>query len=68
MTEKRNAPVRILHWGMLGGRGGIEMFIMNLYRQIDRSLVQFDSPFIEMENRFFVTTAFSGVRNRPIIT
>ena len=42
MTEKRNAPVRILHWGMLGGRGGIEMFIMNLYRQIDRSLVQFD--------------------------
>lgn len=35
-------PVRILQWGMLGGRGGIEMFIMNLYRAIDRSQVQFD--------------------------
>ena len=35
-------PIRILHWGMLGGIGGIEMFIMNVYRNIDRSKVQFD--------------------------
>lgn len=39
MHEK---PVRIIHWGMFGGRGGIEMFIMNLYRMIDRKKVQFD--------------------------
>ena len=42
MRNKTDNPVRILHWGMLGGRGGVEMFIMNLYRSIDRDLVQFD--------------------------
>lgn len=42
MTSRQHNPVRILHWGMLGGRGGVEMFIMNLYRSIDRSMVQFD--------------------------
>lgn len=35
-------PIRVLHWGMLGGLGGIEIFIMNIYRNIDRSKVQFD--------------------------
>lgn len=35
-------PIRIVHWGMFGGRGGIEMFIMNLYRMIDRRKIQFD--------------------------
>lgn len=38
MTE----PIRILQWGMLGGFGGVEAFIMNVYRNIDRSKVQFD--------------------------
>lgn len=42
MLDNIEEPVRILHWGMLGGRGGIEMFIMNLYRKIDREKVQFD--------------------------
>ncbi|MBT1180854.1 glycosyltransferase [Bifidobacterium sp. CP2] len=37
-----SAPVRILQWGMLSGLGGIETFMMNLYRNIDRSKVQFD--------------------------
>lgn len=41
-TQALTAPVRILHWGLIGGRGGIEMFIMNLYRHIDRERVQFD--------------------------
>ncbi|KAB5607411.1 glycosyltransferase [Bifidobacterium jacchi] len=40
--KQQDAPVRILHWGLMGGRGGIEMFIMNLYRKIDRDRVQFD--------------------------
>ena len=35
-------PIRVLHWGMLGGLGGIEIFIMNIYRNIDRSKIQFD--------------------------
>lgn len=33
---------RILHIGMGSKLGGIEIFIMNLYRNIDRSKVQFD--------------------------
>ena len=35
-------PIRILQWGMLSGLGGIEVFIMNMYRHMDRSKVQFD--------------------------
>ena len=35
-------PVRIAQWGMTAGRGGLESFIMNLYRHIDRSRIQFD--------------------------
>ena len=35
-------PIRILQWGMLGGFGGVEAFIMNVYRNMDRSKVQFD--------------------------
>lgn len=44
MTE----PIRILQWGMLGGFGGVEAFIMNVYRNVDRSKVQFD--FLESHN------------------
>lgn len=42
MSKKSDDPIRIAHWGMMGGRGGVEMFIMNLYRRIDRDKVQFD--------------------------
>lgn len=35
-------PIRVLHWGMLGGLGGIETFIMNVYRHIDKTKIQFD--------------------------
>ncbi|KAA8824947.1 glycosyltransferase family 1 protein [Bifidobacterium reuteri] len=35
-------PIRILHWGMTYGLGGLETFLMNVYRHIDRSQVQFD--------------------------
>lgn len=37
-----NQPIRILHWGLTEGCGGIEAFIMDLYRHIDRKKVQFD--------------------------
>lgn len=42
MCKNQKLPIRIAHWGLLGGHGGIEMFIMNLYRRIDRNKVQFD--------------------------
>lgn len=35
-------PIHILQWGMTTGLGGIETFIMNVYRHMDRTKVQFD--------------------------
>ncbi|KAB8289142.1 glycosyltransferase family 1 [Bifidobacterium ramosum] len=40
MTADR--PIRIMQWGMFGSIGGIERFMMDLYRNMDRDLVQFD--------------------------
>ena len=37
-----NQPVRILHCVAGIGRGGYETYIMNMYRNIDRTKVQFD--------------------------
>lgn len=39
MTDK---PIRILHVVTTMNRGGLETMLMNYYRHIDRSLVQFD--------------------------
>ena len=44
-----NEPIRILHVIGNMNRGGAEAMIMNLYREIDRSKVQFD--FVENTNR-----------------
>ena len=35
-------PIRILHFGIVGGLGGVDTFLMNLYKHIDREKVQFD--------------------------
>ena len=35
-------PIRVLYWGMTENIGGIESFIMNVYRNIDRSKIQID--------------------------
>lgn len=35
-------PIRVLHFGMTYALGGIETFVMNVYRNIDRSKIQFD--------------------------
>lgn len=43
-----NEPIRILHVIGIMNRGGAETMIMNLYRHIDRSKVQFD--FVENSN------------------
>ena len=34
--------IRILHIGMSSNPGGVENFVMNVYRNIDRSKIQFD--------------------------
>src|SRR5690606_33092044 len=39
---------RVLHIGMTPNYGGIESFVMNVYRNIDRSKVQFD--FLTLNN------------------
>lgn len=38
----KNKPIRILQIGMHDQLGGIEVFLMNCYRNIDRNKFQFD--------------------------
>lgn len=45
MTNKE--PVRVIHVVRRMDRGGVETFLMNVYRGIDRALLQFD--FVEQE-------------------
>lgn len=35
-------PIRVLHRGISYNRGGIESYLINYYRHMDRALVQFD--------------------------
>ena len=37
-----DSPIRVLHVVVNMNRGGAETLIMNLYRNIDHSLIQFD--------------------------
>ena len=34
--------IRILTFGLSTGMGGVETYLMNLYRNIDRTKIQFD--------------------------
>lgn len=40
--EKMDKVIRILQWGMHGNTGGVETFLFNLYKNIDKTKVQFD--------------------------
>ena len=42
MTEYTNTPIRVLMLTTILNRGGLESMVMNYYRHIDRSKVQFD--------------------------
>ena len=37
-----NEIIRVLQVGLTSNRGGVESFVMNIYRKIDRSKIQFD--------------------------
>ena len=50
MTEK---PMRVLHVVPNMQQGGLENYIMNMYRNIDRKKVQFDFLEHYSEDRFF---------------
>ncbi|MEG1863249.1 MAG: glycosyltransferase [Oscillospiraceae bacterium] len=52
-----NTPIRVLHCVAGLGRGGYETFIMNVYRHIDRTKVQFDFLY-----------SFDGVFNDEILS
>lgn len=70
-----NRPVRVLHVIHSLGCGGAEMMIMNLYRNIDRSLVQFDflvhsnekglyeEEVLSFGGRIFRTSYFNGLNS-----
>ncbi|PJM75294.1 glycosyl transferase family 1 [Bifidobacterium simiarum] len=42
VSGSRKVPIRILQWGMHSSLGGVEQFMIDLYRHMDRDLVQFD--------------------------
>ena len=46
-------PIRILHVVTWMSAGGLETFIMNLYRHIDRDLVQFDFLVMREQRAFY---------------
>ena len=51
-NQIENKPIKILH--MIGGLdiGGSQIFVMNLYRKIDRNKVQFDFVIDHPKERF----------------
>ena len=46
-------PIRILHVVTIMNLGGIETFLMSLYRNIDRNKIQFDFLVHREEKGFF---------------
>ena len=53
MTTKLDEPIRVLHVLQRMGAGGTQAFLMNLYRNIDRSKVQFDFLVEYSEKQFY---------------
>ena len=46
-------PIRVLHITEMLSAAGIESFIMNVYRNIDREKVQFDFLVLRNEKEFY---------------
>ena len=54
MIESRSdTPVRVLHVFSFFDQGGIENFVMNVYRKMDRTKVQFDFAFPVNQKGYF---------------
>ena len=53
MSIKKEEPTRILHITEMLSAAGIESFIMNMYRHIDRSKVQFDFLVLRNQKEFY---------------
>lgn len=52
-------PIRVLHIFNWFNQGGIENFVMNVYRNIDREKIQFDFAFLDGRKGFFDDEAIS---------
>ena len=48
-----DTPLRVLHITEMLSAAGIESFIMNMYRNIDRSKVQFDFLVLRDQKEFY---------------
>lgn len=64
---KANNPMRVLHITEELSAAGIESFIMNIYRQIDRSKVQFDFLVLRNEKEFYDDEIASLGGNKYVI-
>ena len=53
MTQENGEPIRVLHVLQRMEAGGTQAFLMNLYRNIDRSKVQFDFLVEYSEKQFY---------------
>lgn len=53
MKNQADKPIRILHITEMLSAAGIESFIMNIYRRIDRTSVQFDFLVLRNELEFY---------------
>ncbi|MEY8677872.1 glycosyltransferase family 1 protein [Granulimonas faecalis] len=63
MIEKADSPVRVLHVLQRMEAGGTQAFLMNLYRNIDRSKVQFDF-LVEYEEKEFYDDEIESLGGR----
>lgn len=52
-------PIRVLHIFNWFNQGGIENFVMNVYRNIDREKIQFDFAFLDGRKGYFDDEAIS---------
>ncbi len=54
MEDSNNSkPIRVLHVFSFFDQGGVENFVMNVYRNLDRGQIQFDFAFSTIKDGFF---------------
>ena len=53
MKDQSDKPIRVLHITEMLSAAGIESFIMNVYRRVNREDVQFDFLVLRDEHEFY---------------